>query len=220
MSDALFQLDGISFGFTPGEWVLHGVSGSIFPGDRIALSGNNGAGKTTLLHLLVGLLKPQAGRLIAFGSERSGERHFRDVRLRTGLVFEDSDDQLFCATVAEDVAFGPFNKGWPRERVREAVASALGRVGLAGYEDRITDHLSHGEKRLVCLASVLAMEPDVLLLDEPTDGLDAAHHRQVREILTECSAALVIVSHDQAFLNSMCRSFWRIENGRLLKTPG
>jgi cobalt/nickel transport system ATP-binding protein len=216
MSDFIYQLDRVSFGFIPDQPVLRDLSFAIAPGDRIALTGNNGAGKTTLLHMLVGLIKPQSGTLFAFGAKRMVERDFHEVRLRAGLVFEDTDDQLFCATVAEDVAFGPFNMGWSRARVKAAVSSTLERVGLGGYEHRITEQLSHGEKRLVSLASVLAMEPELLLLDEPTDGLDGVHRQRVMDVLKGTAAAMVIASHDRVFLDALCRTLWRLEGGVLV----
>ena len=115
-----------------------------------------------------------AGRIEAFGQQRGAEADFHEVRRRVGLLFQDADDQLFCPTVAEDVAFGPLNLGKPRDEVRRIVAATLESLGLAGYEHRITYHLSGGEKRLVALATVLAMQPDVLLLDEPNGELDDA----------------------------------------------
>ena len=142
----------------------------------MALLGPNGCGKTTLLHLIVGLLRPSAGQIEAFGRQRMAEADFHEVRRRVGLLFQDADDQLFCPTVAEDVAFGPLNLGKSRDEVRRIVAGTLDSLGLAGYEHRVTYRLSGGEKRLVALATVLAMQPEVLLLDEPSGGLDDASH--------------------------------------------
>jgi cobalt/nickel transport system ATP-binding protein len=133
-------------------------------------------------------------------------------------LFQDADDQLFCPTVAEDVAFGPLNLGKPREQVRRIVADTLGSLGLAGYEDRITYKLSGGEKRLVALATVLAMEPEVLLLDEPTSGLDDEAAQRVVEILLRLPQAMAVVSHDRPLLRRLTTRWLRLEEGRLRAT--
>lgn len=208
-------LEDLRFHHLPDRPILDGVHLTLAPGERIGLTGSNGSGKTTLLHLMVGLLTPQGGRVVAFGRARICEADFHEVRLKAGLLFQDPDDQLFSATVGEDVAFGPFNLGWPRPRVAEAVTRALDQVGLAGFASRITHHLSHGEKRLVCLATLLAMEPEVLLLDEPTDGLDPEHRDQVTRILQSFPAALLVVSHDREFLDQIATRRVHLEQGRL-----
>lgn len=200
MSERLFELRDIDFAYGPDRPVLNGLSFDVGAGDRIALRGGNGAGKTTLLEIMIGLRRPARGSVWAFGEERCREQDFVEVRRRAGLLFEDPDDQLFSSTVEEDVAFGPFNLGWPRDRVRQAVRDALRDVGLTGFEARATYHLSRGEKRLVSIASVLVMNPGVLLLDEPTLGLDEAHVETLVRILDESPAARVVVSHDPEFI--------------------
>ena len=162
MNEPLIEFHDVDFAYDPGRPVLTGCSFALGPASGWRLVGPNGSGKTTLLHLIVGLLRPARGRIVAFGRERTAEADFHEVRRRAGLLFQDADDQLFCPTVAEDVAFGPLNLGKPREEVRRIVAATLDSLGLAGYEHRITYHLSGGEKRLVALATVLAMQPDVL----------------------------------------------------------
>ncbi len=172
-AEGLLELREVSFR----HWdrpVLAGASLRIEAGERVALIGPNGAGKSTLLHLLVGLIQPSAGGVWAFGRERSRESDFHEVRARAGLLFQDSEDQLFCPTVLEDLAFGPLNLGRSRQQAREDALRVLDRLGLGGYEARVPHRLSAGEKRLVALGTVLAMDPEVLLLDEPTNGLDAA----------------------------------------------
>ncbi len=212
--EPLFSLADIVFGYKSGQPVLNGVDLTLTPGERVALTGPNGSGKTTLLHLLVGLIRPQSGVVRAFGRERKTEADFRDVRLRAGLLFEDSDNQLFCATVAEDVAFGPFNLGWARERVADAVTAALKRLDIAHCRDRSPNELSHGEKRLAALATILAMEPAALLLDEPTNGLDDSHRETLVRTLRETECALLIASHDRTFLDKLaCRNL-HLESGR------
>lgn len=196
MSETLFRLSGVHFAHDFIRPLLAGVDFQLRPGERVALLGDNGAGKTTLLHLMVGLLRPQAGIVWAFGAERRAEADFHDVRARAGLLFQDPDDQLFCPTVAEDVAFGPLNLGASRAEARDRVAEALARVGLDGFGDRVTHKLSGGEKRLVTLAAVLAMGPQVLLLDEPSNALDRAARQRLIDILAGLPQAMVIVSHD------------------------
>lgn len=195
----LFEAEGLHFAYPGRPPVLAGASFALAGGERLCVTGPNGAGKSTLLHLLVGLLKPTAGSIRAFGAERRRESDFHEVRRRAGYVFQDPDDQLFCPTVAEDVAFGPFNLGKPRAEVMAIVDAVLGRLRLNPLRDRVTHTLSGGEKRLVSLAAVLAMEPDVLLLDEPTNALDEATTERLVEILLGLPQAMIVVSHDPVF---------------------
>jgi len=215
MSDPLVLLDAVSFSYGPDRPVLDECTFRLEPGERVGLIGPNGSGKTTLLALIVGLLRPAAGRVEVFGKVRARNRDFHEVRGRAGLLFQDADDQLFCPTVAEDVAFGPLNLGKSRHEVRTICARTLESLGLAGYEDRITYKLSGGEKRLVALATVLAMEPEVLLLDEPVSGLDEEVSRRVTEILARLPQAMLIVSHDRGFLEQMATRTVRLDKGRL-----
>jgi cobalt/nickel transport system ATP-binding protein len=218
MNDALIRLDGVSFSYGADRPVLCECDLRLRCSERVGVTGPNGSGKTTLLALIVGLLRPAAGRVEAFGKPRASEADFREVRRRAGLLFQDADDQLFCPTVAEDVAFGPLNLGKGRHEVQRIVASTLDALGLAGYEERITYKLSGGEKRLVALATVLAMDPEVLLLDEPTSGLDEEATRRVVDILTHLPQAMVIVSHDRDLLGHLTTRVVRLEQGRLAAT--
>lgn len=198
-----------------GRRVLDGLDLTLQPGQRLGLTGANGAGKSTLLRLMVGLERPEAGTLAAFGRECRRERDFHEVRRRIGLVFQDSDDQLFCPTVAEDVAFGPLNLGLDRATVRIRVAETLAALDIADLAARVTHHLSGGEKRLVALATVLAMTPDVLLLDEPTAGLDPDHAERLTELLATRTEAMVVVSHDRDFLGRLTDQPKTLAAGRL-----
>lgn len=213
MSEPLIELHDVDFSYARQPPVLSGCNFRIEPGRRVALLGANGSGKTTLLHLIVGLLKPASGRIEAFGQPRRREADFHEVRRRVGLLFQDTDDQLFCPTVAEDVAFGPLNLGKPRNEVRQIVAATLDSLGLAGYEHRVTYRLSGGERRLVALATVLAMEPDVLLLDEPTAGLDDQATQRLEEILLELPQAMVVVSHHGEFRRRITTDAVRLVDG-------
>lgn len=212
----LIELIGVRFAY-PGHQVpvLTDVDLGIGAGERIALTGANGAGKSTLLHLLVGLLKPAAGTLIAFGAPRSKEADFHEVRQRVGLVFQDPDDQLFCPTVAEDIAFGPLNLGKPKAEVLALVDRTLGQLQLRHLRHRVTHQLSGGEKRLVSLATVLAMEPDVLLLDEPTNALDESTQERLVGILNTLPQAMLVVSHDTDFRRQVTSHEYLLRDGKL-----
>ncbi len=203
MKQPLIEFRDVDFSYSRVDPVFCGVDFSLFPGERVALVGPNGAGKTTFLHLLVGLLKPNKGFIWAFGKERRSEQDFYEVRTRAGLVFQDSDDQLFCPTVLEDVAFGPLNLGKTHRQAGEISRNVLHSLGLDEFEERITHKLSYGEKRLVALATVLAMEPDVLLLDEPTNGLDDAAKQRLNDVLLMLPQAMILISHEVDFLYAL-----------------
>ncbi len=211
----LIRLCGVEFSYGPDRPVLCGCDFRLDAGSRVALLGANGSGKTTLLPLIVGLLRCGSGHIEAFGKVRRSEADFHEVRCRTGMLLQDADDQLFCPTVAEDVAFGPLNLGKPREEVRQIVSQTLESLGLAGYEHRITHRLSGGEKRLVALATVLAMQPEVLLLDEPIAGLDQQATDRLVEILAGLPQAMLVVSHDQRFIERTTTTAVRLADGRL-----
>jgi cobalt/nickel transport system ATP-binding protein len=222
MSEQLISFADVGFAFEADRPVLRGCSFKLDAKERLALLGDNGSGKTTLLHLIVGLLRPASGHIEAFGKPRVEEDDFHEVRRRAGLLFQDADDQLFCPTVAEDVAFGPLNLGRSRERTRQLVDETLTRLGLEGYQNRITYRLSGGEKRLVALATVLAMEPDVLLLDEPAGGLDRKSTRRLLDVLLELPQAMIVVSHDTGFLEELTTARMELRDGKISKpdTPG
>ena len=215
MESPLIELTGIAFAYGPNRPVLHGVDFRLGVGDRIGLVGGNGSGKTTLLHIIAGLLRPHAGSVRLFGRERRTERDFREVRPRLGLVFQDADDQLFCPSVLEDVAFGPFNQGKSPDDAHRVAVDTLAKIGLAGFEDRITYRLSGGEKRLVALATVLAMEPDVLLLDEPTNGLDDDARTRVIDVLQGIKQSLLVVSHDTSLIRQLTQKQSVLADGLL-----
>jgi len=203
MIEPLIKLKDVHFAFTPDRPVLRGIDMHLLPGERLGLAGAIGCGKTTLLHLIVGLVKPDRGTIYAFGSDRMRESDFHEVRRLAGLVFQRPDDQLFCPTVIEDIAFGPLNLGASSEEAREIAEQTLAQLSLADFAERITYRLSGGEKRLISLAAVLAMKPEVLLLDEPTAGLDDNAKAQLAEVLDELDQAMIIVSHESSFISSL-----------------
>lgn len=214
MTPPLLELAAVDCGYGP-RAVLRGTDLRLVPRERVALIGPNGAGKTTLLHLLVGLARPTAGEVRAFGQVRRTETDFREVRRRVGLLFQDSDDQLFCPTVLEDVAFGPLNLGRTPAEARTDALATLQTLGLDAHAQRVTHRLSGGEKRLVALATILAMHPEVLLLDEPTNGLDEATEERLIAHLAALPQAMLIVSHDHRVLERLAGRALVLRDGRL-----
>ena len=198
MTVPLVELRDVHFAYEAGRPVLAGASLRLLAGERVSILGGNGAGKTTLLHTMVGLVRPQAGEVIAFGEPRRRERDFWGVRRRVGLLFQDPDDQLFCPTVREDVAFGPLNLGCSRDEARAIAEATLERLGIGDLADRVAQRLAGGEKRLAALASVLAMQPELLLLDEPTLGLDEPAQALLLDVLCGLPQAICVVSHDRS----------------------
>ncbi|MGA0562800.1 energy-coupling factor ABC transporter ATP-binding protein [Ancylobacter sp. VNQ12] len=198
-----------------GVTVLHRVNLALGGGERLAIVGPNGAGKTTLLRTLVGLERASEGQVRLFGTPCGGEREFRALRPRIGFLFQDSDDQLFCPTVIEDVAFGPLNLGCTQAEAFRRAEEVLAMLGIGALAPRISHRLSGGEKRLVCLAGLLAMKPDVLLLDEPTNGVDTENGRRLRAALRAFPGAMLLVSHDDGFIAELATRAMVIEDGRL-----
>ncbi|MBO1272680.1 ABC transporter ATP-binding protein [Shewanella sp. 4t3-1-2LB] len=211
---ALLKVAGLGFAYAQ-KPVFSEVNFELYPGDRLALIGANGAGKSTLLRVLVGLAKPNSGSITAFGQHCVGEESFQRVRQRMGLLFQDSDDQLFCPTVLEDVAFGPLNQGLTAEQAIAKAQTTLASLGMAQFAERITYRLSGGEKRMVALATVLAMSPEILLLDEPTNGLDAAAEERLLQHLQALPQAMIIVSHDRAVLERLANRAVILQSGQL-----
>jgi cobalt/nickel transport system ATP-binding protein len=212
----IFQLSDLRFGYVPGRPVLDGVDFELRRGERVALIGSNGSGKTTLLHLMMGLLRPQCGQVEAFGARRSTEAEFFEVRARVGLLFQDSDDQLFSPTVIEDVAFGPLNFGSSPKRARAIAIETLSTLGLVELAGRATHRLSGGQRRLVALATVLAMNPEALLLDEPSAGLDEPNFERLIAILNRLPQARIIISHDADFLARTTSRRCHLVSGRIV----
>lgn len=215
-NDMLINLEGISFKYPEGPPILNELDFQLRRGHRVGLIAPNGSGKTTLLHIIMGLLKPLSGKLEIFGSPVREEKDFANVRRRIGLLFQDADDQLFSPTVLEDVAFGPLNLGKPKNDAVQIARRTLEFLGLAEFEDRITFKLSGGEKRLVSLATVLAMEPEVLLLDEPINGLDIKTKAKLTEILSGIDLSYILISHDFDFLAETADAIYTMSDGKIL----
>ena len=207
LSDVTISRDGAP--------VLERVSIDLGAGERLAIVGPNGAGKTTLLRAIVGLQRTETGTIRLFGTPCREDHDFRPFRPRIGFLFQDSDDQLFCPTVIEDVAFGPLNTGLSRDEAMATAAAALAGLGIGHLADRVAHRLSGGEKRLVCLAGLIAMRPEVLLLDEPTNGVDARSLERLRSVLDAFPGAMVLVSHDSSFVADHATRAAYLEGGRL-----
>jgi len=192
----LMEIRNLTFNYQNGTPALKDLSITVEPGETVVFIGPNGAGKTTLFLYILGLLKRLPREVTVFGEPLESAAQVEAVRGRVGLVFQNPDDQLFCTTVFDDVAFGPINQGLPPEEVKDRVARALAAVGLEGYEPRVPHHLSGGEKRRVGLATIYAMAPEVMLLDEPTSHLDPRGRREVVQLLKAFPGTKLVATHD------------------------
>ncbi len=189
------EVENLFFAYPDGHQALNGVSLRIAPGEKVALLGPNGAGKSTLILHLNGILRPQAGVVRAAGME-VGEKTLGRVRAAVGLVFQNPDDQLFSPTVFDDVAFGPIYQGLKPAEVRARVDQALTAVGMLAYKERVSHHLSAGEKKRIAIATVLSMQPEILVLDEPTAGLDPRGRRTLINLLRDLDQTMLVATHD------------------------
>ncbi|MEW5984037.1 MAG: ABC transporter ATP-binding protein [Acidobacteriota bacterium] len=225
-------MSDLSYHYPDGSPALDGLALSVSPGERVALLGPNGAGKSTLLLHLAALLPERRRYLhahepgghphrhglrgrIRIGTIDVSPRTVRQIRDLVGIVFQDPDDQLIGLTVGEDVAFGPRARHWPDSDIRRAVYDALRSVGLTGDEERSPHHLSTGEKRRVCLAGVLACRPGLLLLDEPSSGLDPRGRRELAALLGGLRSTLIVASHDLGFVRTLCTRAVIVDRGRV-----
>ncbi len=212
----LIEFAGVDFSYSDGEPILDGMDFHLQAVEKVGIVGPNGSGKTTFFHLLMGLALPTGGEIRLFGQNVQRPEDFVVHRSRLGLLFQDADDQLFCPTVIEDVAFGPLNQGKSAGQARTLAMSVLEQLGIGELAERVTYQLSGGEKKMVSLATVLAMEPDVLLLDEPTNGLDEKTKARITEVLLNLDLAYVVISHDFDFLAQVTGNVYAMEKGKLL----
>jgi cobalt transport protein ATP-binding subunit len=194
-SDAWVSVRDLAFAYPDGFQALSGVNLSIGQGEKVALIGPNGAGKSTLMLHLNGINQPSGGS-VSIGGLAANKANIGRIRAEVGLVFQDPDDQLFSPTVYDDVAFGPVHMGLPKDEVDRRVATALEAVGLAGFEKRLPHHLSIGQRKRAALATVLSMSPSVLVLDEPSAGLDPRGRRELINLLRGLPQTLLVSTHD------------------------
>ena len=202
MTEAL-EVRRLLFAYPDGTQALFGVDLEIERGERVALLGPNGAGKTTLVMHLNGIHLAQSGS-VAVGGLSVEKQNLKEIRRRVGIVFQDPDDQLFMPTVREDVAFGPANMGVSGDELESRVRSALEAVGMEDVVDRAPHHLSFGQRRRVAVATVLAMEPEILVLDEPSSNLDPAGRRELSDILRSLDITMFMVTHDLPYALELC----------------
>ena len=212
------RVTGLHFAYPDGHVALRGVDLTVPQGERVALLGPNGAGKTTFVLHLNGINTATGGGVEVGGlavdpRDRTG---LKEVRRRVGIVFQDPDDQLFMPTVAEDVAFGPANLGLRGAELTERVDEALAAVGMASVRDRAPHHLSFGQRRRVAVATVLAMRPEILVLDEPSSNLDPASRRELAEILRSLPVTLLMVTHDLPYALELCPRAVILDEGRIV----
>jgi cobalt/nickel transport system ATP-binding protein len=216
MTAPALDVSQLCFHYPDGVAALNGISLQVQPGESVGLVGPNGAGKTTLFLCLCGVLLPSQGTVRVFSLDPTQAGQRRQLVQKLGMVFQNPDDQLFCSSVFEDVAFGPLNLGLNEVEVRQRVTEALQRVGLHGLEERVPHHLSGGEKRRAALAGILAMQPDLLLLDEPSAHLDPRGRRELIKLLNSFPHTKLIASHDLPMLLDCCQRVLLLDQGRLI----
>ena len=199
-------IEELAFAYPDGNQALFGVNLKISKGERVALLGPNGAGKTTLVMHLNGILSTLHGKVFVAGKlvDSKDKEGLKQIRSKVGIVFQDPDDQLFMPTVGQDVAFGPYNMGLRDAELDEVVTQALTMVGMLEYKDRPPHHLSFGQRRRVAVATVLAMKPEILVLDEPSSNLDPASRRDLAEILRSLDITIIMVTHDLPYAYELC----------------
>ena len=215
MTDTALSIQNLSFAYPDGHKALNAVNLTLCRGEKVALVGPNGAGKSTLLIHLNGILPHQSGKIEVCGLEISPKTVGR-VRALVGLVFQSPDDQLFSPTVFEDVAFGPIYQGLPKEEVQQRVMEALGMVHMKDYAKRVSYHLSVGEKKRIAIACVLSMRPEVLILDEPTAGLDPRARRILIELLRELPQTMIVATHDLPMVKELLPRTVIMDHGQVV----
>lgn len=211
---AAIELEDIHYSYPDGHRALSGVSLRVEAGERVAVLGPNGAGKSTLCLHLNGILEATGGSVSVCGLPVGG-KSIKEARKRVGVVFQDPDDMLFMPTVAQDVAFGPSNLGLDEDEVLDRVRRALAAVGMEGYGGRSPHHLSFGQRKRAATAAVLSMEPDVLVLDEPSASLDPRSRREFGEILAGLPQTIVMATHDLPYALELCERAVIVDGGRI-----
>ena len=206
MSKPSLEITGLAFAYPDGNQALFGVNLSIAKGERVAILGPNGAGKTTLVMHLNGIHAAQRGQVAIAGTpiDVTNKESLKQIRAQVGIVFQDPDDQLFMPTVREDVGFGPYNMGYRGDELKKIVDDALEQVGMSDFAERAPHHLSFGQRRRIAVAGVLAMKPEILVLDEPSSNLDPASRREIATILKSLDVTILMVTHDLPYALELC----------------
>ena len=200
------QISNLAFAYPDGNQALYGVNLTINKGERVALLGPNGAGKTTLVMHMNGIHPTMQGEVRVAGElvDVKNKESLKKIRSKVGIVFQDPDDQLFMPTVGEDIAFGPHNMGLRGEELNAVVDEALTQVGMLEFKDRAPHHLSFGQRRRVAVATVLAMKPEILVMDEPSSNLDPASRRELADVVRSLDVTIVMVTHDLPYAMELC----------------
>ncbi len=214
-NEPVLHVHELAFSYPDGRPALRGVTLHVDAGEKVALVGPNGAGKSTLMLHFNGILKGGAGRIRVDGMDVAKE-NLGVIRAKVGLVFQNPDDQLFSTTVFDDVAFGPLHMGLPEVEVRRRVQRALDLVGIADFASRMPHHLSVGERKRVAIATVLAMDPSILVLDEPTAGVDPRGRRGLITLLRELDATMLVSTHDMALVAELFGRTIVLDGGRVV----
>ena len=210
----IIKVDNLSFCYPDGQQALTNINLTIYHGESVALIGPNGAGKSTLLLHLNGILRSDG--VVKVFSKPVDDKNLRWVRSKVGLVFQNPDDQLFSPTVFDDVAFGPINMGYSEAEVQQYVTRALDWVGMTGYEQRSPHHLSVGEKKRIAIATVLSMNPEILVIDEPTSNLDPGSKWSLIELLRGFSVTKIIATHDLELVKALCQRVIVFDDGHIV----
>lgn len=213
--DKVIEVEKLSVFYQNRGYVLKDLSLTVSDGEKIGIKGANGSGKTTLLFALEGFVKVSSGKIKLFGKEMKKEEDFKHARKKIGFLFQNSDDQLFSPTVEDDLAFGPLNLGWDRDVVKEKVERVIEYFGLEHLRSRFSHTLSYGEKKIVSIASIVVMEPELFLFDEPTSALDEKTAEKIKEFIISQNKTFVIVSHESAFIESVCDKIYLLSDGKL-----
>ncbi len=211
----MIDVRDVSFSYPDGHHVLKGLSCQIAPGEKVALIGPNGAGKSTFMSHLNGVQMASSGRIAIDGIEVKKE-NLTEIRRRVGIVFQDPDDQLFCPTVFDDVAFGPLNLGLPKDEIESRVTEALHVVGLEGFEERSSFHLSFGERKRLALATVLSYQPEILVFDEPSTNMDPMNRRKIITWLKESDKTVLLCTHDLDIALEVCSRCLLLVDGKIM----
>lgn len=212
--DKVVEIKNLSFHYPDGHSGLKDVSLVVYPGENLAVIGPNGAGKSTLLLHLNGILRGNS--TVEICGLAVEEKNLKDIRKKVGLVFQDPEDQLFSLNVFDDVAFGPVNMDYPEPEVRQRVTRSLEWVGMGGYEQRSPHHLSFGEKKRIAIATVLSLDPEILVIDEPTSNLDPRSKWSLVELLKQFSMTKIIATHDLELVSALCHRTVVMDEGRVV----
>jgi len=214
-NQVMIDVDNISFTYPDGHEVLKGLSCQILKGEKVALIGPNGAGKSTLMGHLNGVQLASSGNIVINGIQVN-KSTLKDIRRLVGIVFQDPDDQLFCPTVFDDVAFGPLNLGLPEEEIETRVDDALQVVGLEGFKERSSFHLSFGERKRLALATVLSYQPEILVFDEPSTNMDPMNRRKLIKWLKESDKTILLCTHDLDIALEVCDRCLMLTDGKII----